>query len=282
MLLRYSYLFSFLIVQSISPGSLARSPSQSARSPSGISSWSQPLAQENPEIEQAEEEEPPWDVNTPPGETFEVAIETDEGTWMSLDVSPDGSEVAFDLLGDLYAVSIAGGEARVLTEGMAWDMQPRYSPDGQSIAFTSDRGGGDNLWVMGRDGSDPRQVTKEDFRLVNSPAWSPDGQFIAGRKHFTSRRSLGAGEIWLYHVSGGTGLQMTEKPNLQKDLGRAGVLTGRTLPLLQPRRHARKIVRVQQGSTRPDLRDQPTQPPHRTHRALRHGSGRFDSSHAVA
>ena len=219
MLLRYSYLFSFLIVQSISPGSLARSPSQSARSPSGISSRSQPLAQENPEIEQAEEEEPPWDVNTPPGETFEVAIETDEGTWMSLDVSPDGSEVAFDLLGDLYAVSIAGGEARVLTEGMAWDMQPRYSPDGQSIAFTSDRGGGDNLWVMGRDGSDPRQVTKEDFRLVNSPAWSPDGQFIAGRKHFTSRRSLGAGEIWLYHVSGGTGLQMTEKPNLQKDLG---------------------------------------------------------------
>ncbi|NDD31403.1 MAG: amidohydrolase, partial [Proteobacteria bacterium] len=139
--------------------------------------------------------------------------------WLSLDVSPDGTHIAFDLLGDIYEVPIDGGEARALTHGVAWDMQPRYSPDGRHIAFTSDRGGGDNIWVMNRDGSHPRAVTKERFRLVNSPAWSPDGQYIAVRKHFTAHRSLGAGEVWLYHVAGGSGVQLTKRPNDQKDLG---------------------------------------------------------------
>jgi len=160
-----------------------------------------------------------WDVANPPGPTETVRIDTRTGTWMSLDVSPDGSEIAFDLLGDIYRIPLSGGEAEALTEGVPWDIQPRYSPDGRYIAFTSDRGGGDNIWVMDRDGSNPRQVTKEDFRLLNSPAWTPDGQYIAARKHFTSRRSLGAGEIWLYHVSGGEGVQMTRRPNDQKDLG---------------------------------------------------------------
>ncbi len=164
-------------------------------------------------------EEASWDVANPPGETYDVEIDVEEGTWMSLDVSGDGEEIVFDLLGDLYTIPIAGGDATALTSGLPWDMQPRYSGDGKWIAFTSDRGGGDNIWIMKRDGADPRQVTKEDFRLLNSPAWSPDSQFIAARKHFTSRRSLGAGEIWLYHISGGSGLQLNEKPNEQKDLG---------------------------------------------------------------
>lgn len=161
-----------------------------------------------------------WNVQNPPGDRSEAIIDTDEGTWISLDVSPDGTEIAFDLLGDIYLLPITGGDARPITSGVAWDMQPRFSPDGTEIAFTSDRGGGDNIWVMKRDGSEPRQVTKETFRLLNSPVWTPDGQFIAARKHFTSRRSLGAGEIWLYHKSGGfDGLQMTTRPTEQKDVG---------------------------------------------------------------
>jgi imidazolonepropionase-like amidohydrolase/Tol biopolymer transport system component len=160
-----------------------------------------------------------WDVTDPPGPRFEISIDTDEGTWMSVDVSPDGGEVLFDLLGDLYVIPIEGGEARALTSGFSWDMQPRYSPDGRFIAFTSDRAGGDNIWIMNRDGSDPRQISEESFRLLNSPAWTPDSEFIAARKHFTSTRSLGAGEIWLYHRAGGDGLQMTERPNEQKDVG---------------------------------------------------------------
>jgi imidazolonepropionase-like amidohydrolase/Tol biopolymer transport system component len=169
--------------------------------------------------EKKEDEKPKWDVNNPPGEWKEVAIDTDEGTWMSVDVSPDGKEIVFDLLGDIYTIPVAGGEAKALTHGIAWDMQPRFSPNGKWIAFTSDRAGGDNIWIMNRDGSDPKQVTKEDFRLVNSPGWTPDSEFIVVRKHFSSTRSLGAGEMWLYHRSGGEGLQLTKRPNEQKDAG---------------------------------------------------------------
>src|SRR5436305_14642379 len=144
-----------------------------------------------------EKKDEKWDVNNPPGPSSEVAIDTSEGTWMSLDVSPDGKEIAFDLLGDLYTIPIAGGEAKALTHDVAWQMQPRYSPDGRSIAFTSDQGGGDNIWRMDRDGKNQRAVTKESFRLLNSPAWTPDGDFLVARKHFTATRSLGAGETWL-------------------------------------------------------------------------------------
>ena len=168
----------------------------------------------------AEKDEASWDVNSPPGPSLTRSLDVRDGTWMSVDVSPDGRELAFDLLGDIYLLPIEGGEAKRVAGGVAWQMQPAFSPDGEHIAFTSDEGGGDNLWVMSRDGGDARAVSAETFRLLNSPAWSPDGEYLVGRKHFTSRRSLGAGELWLYHVAtGGEGLQLTERKNEQKDLG---------------------------------------------------------------
>jgi imidazolonepropionase-like amidohydrolase/Tol biopolymer transport system component len=173
----------------------------------------------DPEKEK-EKEKPKWDVANPPyAYDVDVPLDVDTGTWLSLDVSPDGKEIVFDLLGDLYTIPIAGGQAHALTSGIPWDMQPRYSPDGKWIAFTSDRSGGDNIWLIDRDGKNPKQVTKESFRLPNSPAWTPDSQYIAARKHFTGTRSLGAGEIWLYHRSGGEGLQMTKRATEQKDDG---------------------------------------------------------------
>ncbi|HEU4820521.1 MAG TPA: amidohydrolase, partial [Qipengyuania sp.] len=115
-----------------------------------------------------------WDVNAPPRGTYrQVPIRTDEGTWMDVDVSPDGLTLAFTLLGDIYTMPITGGTPRRISEGLAWEVHPRFSPDGRRIAFTSDRGGGDNIWVMNADGSDKRQVTKEDFRLINQASWSP-------------------------------------------------------------------------------------------------------------
>ncbi len=136
-----------------------------------------------------------WDVENPPGPAYEIDIDAEEGTWMSIDVSPDGRELVFDLLGDIYRMPIGGGEATSIARGMAWDMQPRFSPDGKQIAFISDRDGADNLWLMDLDGDRPIQVSKEDFRLVHNPVWEPGGSYIAVRKHFTKRRSLGAGEI---------------------------------------------------------------------------------------
>lgn len=166
---------------------------------------------------------PAWNVETSLPAPTTVRFDTDEGTWMNLDVSPDGRSIVFDLLGDLYLLPIEGGTARRLTSGRGFDLQPRFSPDGRRVAFTSDRGGGNNLWTIGIDGRDLQQVTREDFRLLNNPAWTPDGEFIIGRKHFTGQRSLGAGELWMYHRSGGAGLQLTRQKNDQQDLGEPAV-----------------------------------------------------------
>ena len=175
-------------------------------------------AQEN---QNNEERKNAWDVSAPPGERRDVSIDTRSGTWMSVDVSPDGKRITFDMLGDIYDLPIEGGEARALASGMAWDMQPRYSPDGKWIAFTSDRAGGDNLWIMDANGGGARQITKESFRLLNNPVWHPSGRYVAGRKHFTTRRSLGTGEIWLYSLDGGDGVMLVKRPSdeFQKELG---------------------------------------------------------------
>ncbi|MCK5369085.1 MAG: PD40 domain-containing protein, partial [Cyclobacteriaceae bacterium] len=160
-----------------------------------------------------------WDVNTPVEPFKEVTIETDEGTWMNLDVSPDGKTIVFDMLGDIYSLPVSGGKAKILREGHAFEVQPRFSPDGKKISFTSDAGGGDNIWVMDSDGNNAKQITKENFRLLNNAVWTPDGQYLVAKKHFYSERSLGAGELWMYHIGGGEGIQLTKRKNDQQDVG---------------------------------------------------------------
>ena len=161
-----------------------------------------------------------WDVANP-GHSFKYnkhKFTTDEGTWMNLDVSPDGQTLVFDMLGDIYSLPITGGKAKALRTGIPFEIQPRFSPDGKFISFTSDVGGGDNIWVMDADGKNAKQITKEDFRLLNNAVWMPDGNYLVARKHFTSGRSLGAGEMWQYHITGGSGVQLTTKRNDQKDV----------------------------------------------------------------
>ena len=136
-----------------------------------------------------------------------IEFTTDEGTWISLDVSPDGKTIAFELLGDIYTLPIAGGEAKLISGGMAFDSQPRFSPDGKWIAFLSDRDGNENIWIMRVDGSDAKQVSKDATGEFASPSWSPDGNYV-----FVSKAGFGINtfEIWMYHVQGGTGVQVTK------------------------------------------------------------------------
>jgi imidazolonepropionase-like amidohydrolase/CubicO group peptidase (beta-lactamase class C family)/Tol biopolymer transport system component len=164
-----------------------------------------------------------WNVEQPPGVARTVSLDTRTGTWMSVDVSPDGQTLVFDLLGDLYLLPMAGGDARPLTTSIAWDHQARFSPDGKRIAYVTDAGGGDNVWVMNIDGTAARAVTTEDYRLLNNPVWHPSGQTILARKHYTGTRSAGSGEIWMYHLDGGKGVALNEKPNWQKDLGEPAI-----------------------------------------------------------
>ncbi|MFU8877559.1 MAG: amidohydrolase family protein, partial [Wenzhouxiangellaceae bacterium] len=152
-----------------------------------------------------------WSVQDPPGEWREIEIDADEVSWSSVDVSPDGESLVFDFLGDIYRLPIAGGDAEPLTSGIAWDFQPRFSPDGRHIAFISDRGGAENIWTIKADGSDPTAVTKEKQNLLHNPAWSPDGDYIAARKAYVSMRSIPAGSIWMYHRSGGGGVELVER-----------------------------------------------------------------------
>ena len=160
-----------------------------------------------------------WNVERTGAPSKAFSFNTDEGTWMNLDVSPDGKEIVFDLLGDIYKMPISGGKATILSGGGAYEVQPRFSPNGKYIAYTSDKDGGDNIWIMNSDGSGKRAITKETFRLLNNASWTPDNQYIIARKHFTSTRSLGAGEMWQYHIGGGDGIQLTKRKNDQQDAG---------------------------------------------------------------
>ena len=132
--------------------------------------------------------------------TRSLKFTTDEASWISLDVSPDGKTIAFDILGDLYTLPIAGGKATRITSGAGWDQQPRFSPDGSQIVFVSDRSGAKNVWIANADGTKPHAVTKVDRMGFASPIWSGDGQYV-----FASR----TGQLWMYHKDGGSGLQMT-------------------------------------------------------------------------
>lgn len=129
-----------------------------------------------------------------------LTIDTDGGSWMSLDLAPDSKTIVFDMLGDLYRLPAAGGRATQITRGLGFDTQPTFSPDGRWIAFVSDRSGAENLWVARPDGTQARQVTfGEDDTVLTSPAWSADGQAL-----FVSRfrPDFNNYELWCYGLDG--------------------------------------------------------------------------------
>ena len=140
--------------------------------------------------------------------TRTVDFTTSEGTWISLDVSPDGQTIVFELLGDLYTLPIGGGEAKPITSGPAFDTQPRYSPDGKKLVYLSDRSGSENIWIADADGSHARALTKGDKNLYASPEWTPDGDYVVASKTGMPIGSIY--DIWLYHKDGGAGVSLTK------------------------------------------------------------------------
>ncbi len=150
--------------------------------------------------------------------TRTLRFTAESGTWISLDVSPDGSQIVFDHLGDLYLLPIGGGAATRLTEGLSFDAQPRFSPDGNLIVYISDRSGAENVWVISTDAVDTLQITKGKQNEYASPEWTLDGDYIVASK---VDGLFGPAKLWLYHVDGGTGTALIKEPDDLKTMGAA-------------------------------------------------------------
>ena len=133
-------------------------------------------------------------------------LKTSEGTWTSVDISPDGKTIIFDMMGDLYTIPAEGGKATQITRGLAFDQQPRFSPDGKKILFISDKSGAENVWFIDTDKKDTVQLTKEVNQNFTSAVWTPDGNYIVYAK---GRR---VNKLYMIHKDGGSGTQLIDEP----------------------------------------------------------------------
>ena len=168
-----------------------------------------------------ERQEPSEGNRSPEGLILKTAetieFTTDEVTWPSVDVSPDGRTLLFDVLGDLYTLPIGGGEATRIVGGLSFESQPTFSPDGKMIAFLTDRTGIENLWIANADGSNPRAVSKDTRtndrpQIMVSPTWTADGEYIIVSK--SRPPEPGTFGLFMYHRDGGTGVRIGPAPPL--------------------------------------------------------------------
>jgi len=153
--------------------------------------------------------------------TRTINYSTKEGSWMSLDVSPDGQTIVFDLMGDLYTMPVTGGKATALTKGLAYDVHPRYSPDGKRLLFISDRNGADNVWYFDFEKKDTIQVTSDQNQYFPDACWTPDGDYIIFGK---GRRNI---KLYMVHRKGGSGISLLEGPPNLKAIDPAVSADGR-------------------------------------------------------
>ncbi|HEX6982300.1 MAG TPA: amidohydrolase, partial [Balneolaceae bacterium] len=147
-----------------------------------------------------------------------VHLETNEGTWLSIDIHPSGEKIIFDYMGDLYELPIEGGEARQLTDGMAFDSQPQYSPDGTKVVYISDRSGGDNVWILNLETMEADQRTHGNNYRMQSPIWTPNGKYIIAARAGVRN---GLHKFHMYHVNGGSGIEFMDTEERIKTIGAA-------------------------------------------------------------
>lgn len=203
---RASYaLFTFVLASGMATGPLAtRAAAQD------------PAAEDSTAADEAKKAKKARQEGLPLEPDRRLQFTATEGSWMSLDVSPDGRTIVFDLLGDLYTMPFAGGKATPLTQGMAFDAQPRFSPDGSRVVFVSDRQGGSGIWIISMDRADTVQVSKGKNNLYQSPEWTPDGAYIV-----VSRDARGPGRLHLFHAEGGSGATLIDEPENLRTTGPA-------------------------------------------------------------
>jgi Tol biopolymer transport system component len=165
------------------------------------------------QAQQMEQEVSHKDLPNSPERT--VDINSSEGTWLSLDVHPSGEKIIFDYMGNLYELPINGGEAQQLTHGMGFDSQPVYSPDGDKVVFTSDRSGGQNIWILDLETMETRQRTEGKNYRMQGPTWTPNGDYIIAAR--TALRD-GVHKLRLYHTEGGGGTELMDTPEDMKTI----------------------------------------------------------------
>ena len=120
-----------------------------------------------------------WNIDDDRASYTAFSYLASEGSWISLDISPDGEHMVIDLLGHIYQMPVTGGTAVALTEGRSWNMFPRYSPDGTKLLFTSDKSGSEDLWVMDLENNENQNVSKMDIPVFQG-TWSKDGRHVYG------------------------------------------------------------------------------------------------------
>ncbi|MEM6415264.1 MAG: amidohydrolase family protein [Pseudomonadota bacterium] len=160
-----------------------------------------------------------WNIQKARGTPRKIDFTIDEGTWMSVDIAPDGETIVFDLLGHIYSMPVSGGKAKSITQtsGIATNYHPKYSPDGTKIAFISDRSGQNNVWVMNNDGSNPRLILDDLVGRYAEPEWSADGRAIFATRFEPNARGgwTKAAEIWEISVKGSTSQRVIGDHSIQ-------------------------------------------------------------------
>jgi TolB protein len=143
-----------------------------------------------------------WVMNADGSNLYQL---TDDSTTVNAwgtrpDWSPDGTRIAFDDGRDVYVMDADGSHVTRLTTDPNVDGDPSFSPDGKSIAFSSNRANDyANIYVMSSSGADQTRLTFTDHAGDFSPVWSPDGKWIA----FASNRWFGtSAQIWLITANG--------------------------------------------------------------------------------
>ncbi len=153
-----------------------------------------------------------WRVSpTGAGKPRVLAFAGEHGWWPA--ISRRGNRLAFSRNHandekiwrlDLFGPNGKAGEAVKLIASTRNELVPQYSPDGTRIAFISQRSGGDEVWVCGRDGSGAVQLTSLGAAITGCPRWSPDGARIA----FDSNAG-GNFDVYVIEATGGRPRRLT-------------------------------------------------------------------------